>query len=36
VPKILIVARYFSKEQEAITELENVTARITELAHRQV
>jgi type I restriction enzyme M protein len=35
VPKALIVARYFAKEQEAITkleaELENVTARITEM-----
>lgn len=35
VPKSLIVARYFAKEQEAIdqltTELESVTARLTEL-----
>ena len=35
VPKALIVARYFAKEQAAIdklaAELENVTARITEL-----
>ena len=35
VPKALIVARYFAKEQEAITqleaELESVTARMTEL-----
>ncbi|HWF62663.1 MAG TPA: type I restriction-modification system subunit M [Nitrospira sp.] len=35
VPKSLIVARYFAKEQEAIdqltTELEGVTARLTEL-----
>ena len=35
VPKALIVARYFAKEQEAITnletELETATARITEL-----
>src|SRR4030095_4440914 len=35
VPKALIVARYFAKEQEAITqleaELESVTARLSEL-----
>jgi type I restriction enzyme M protein len=35
VPKALIVARYFAKEQEAITQLEaeqeSVTARMTEL-----
>ena len=35
VPKVLIVARYFAKEQEAITqleaELENVTAQMSEL-----
>lgn len=39
VPKSLIVARYFSKEQEAIdqltAELESVTARLTELEEEQ-
>ncbi|MGA6829219.1 type I restriction-modification system subunit M [Nitrospira sp. NS4] len=39
VPKSLIVARYFAKEQEAIdqltTELEGVTARLTELEEDQ-
>ncbi|GKS65562.1 hypothetical protein YTPLAS72_28660 [Nitrospira sp.] len=39
VPKSLIVARYFAKEQEAIdqlaTELETVTARLTELEEEQ-
>ena len=39
VPKPLIVARYFAKEQEAIdqltAELESVTARLTELEEEQ-
>jgi type I restriction enzyme M protein len=39
VPKSLIVARYFAKEQEAIdqltAELEAVTARLTELEEEQ-
>ncbi len=39
VPKSLIVARYFAKEQEAITkleaELENVTAQMTEMEEEQ-
>jgi type I restriction enzyme M protein len=39
VPKSLIVARYFSKEQEAIdklaAELESITARMTELEEEQ-
>ena len=39
VPKSLIVARYFAKEQEAIdqvtAELEGVTARLTELEEEQ-
>lgn len=39
VPKLLIVARYFAKEQEAIdqltAELEGVTARLTELEEEQ-
>jgi type I restriction enzyme M protein len=39
VPKTLIVARYFAKEQEGIdrmtTELEGVTARLTELEEEQ-
>jgi type I restriction enzyme M protein len=39
VPKLLIVARYFAKEQEAIdqltADLEGVTARLTELEEEQ-